>query len=103
MQVPGQQLAEIFPSARVSEVQRGVQQQLSSCHHHSTASRHHVANVAGEKSYVMLNSSGVSVTMDTGTNTTLTPEVGVTLTMKNVFKVAKNFLQIILSDKGKNT
>ena len=103
MQVPGQQLAEIFPSARVSEVQRGVQQQLSSCHHHSTASRHHVANVAGEKSYVMLNSSGVSVTMDTGTNTTLTPEVGVTLAMKNVFKVAKNFLQIILSDKGKNT
>ena len=103
MQVPGQQLAEIFPSARVSEVQRGVQQQLSSCHHHSTASLHHVANVAGEKSYVMLNSSGVSVTMDTGTNTTLTPEVGVTLAMKNVFKVAKNFLQIILSDKGKNT
>ena len=90
MQVPGQQLAEIFPSARVSEVQRGVQQQLSSCHHHSTASRHHVANVAGEKSYVMLNSSGVSVTMDTGPNTTLTPEVGVGLTMENVFKVAKN-------------
>ena len=91
MQVPGQQLAEIFPSARVSEVQRGVQQQLGSCHHHSTASRHHVANVADEKSYVMLNSSGVSVTMDTGPNTTLTPEVGVGLTMKNVFKVAKNF------------
>ena len=87
MQVPGQQLAEIFPSARVSEVQRGVQQQLSSCHHHSTASRHHVANVAGEKSYVMLNSSGVSVTMDTGPNTTLTPEVGVR--MGNVFKVSK--------------
>ena len=82
MQVPGQQLAEIFPSARVSEVQRGVQQQLSSCHHHSTASRHHVANVAGEKSYVMLNSSGVSVTMDTGPNTTLAPEVGVTLAMQ---------------------
>ena len=87
MQVPGQQLAEIFPSARVSEVQRGVQQQLGSCHHHSTASRHHVANVAGEKSYVMLNSSGVSVTMDTGPNTTLTPEVGVR--MGNVFKVSK--------------
>ena len=67
------------------------------------SSSFHVANVAGEKSYVMLNSSGVSVTMDTGTNTTLTPEVGVTLAMKNVFKVAKNFLQIILSDKGKNT
>ena len=89
MQVPGQQLAEIFPSARVSEVQRGVQQQLGSCHHHSTAARHHVANVAGEKSYVMLNSSGVSVTMDTGPNTTLTPEVGVGLTMENVFKMAK--------------
>ena len=92
MQVPGQQLAEIFPSARVSEVQRGVQQQLSSCHHHSTTARHHVANVAGEKSYVMLNSSGVSVTMDTGPNTTLAPEVGVTLAMENVFKVAKKLI-----------